>query len=514
MNDPEQRSLERRTPGRPDRRSLSIGSPPAMGRRAADYPLFGVRQLRQFELSPSPMRIFEHGTLRYLAVNDAALKLYGHSRADFLKLTVKDTCDPVDHATMLAAVSERTGYLTHRAARRQVKRSGETFLADIVTQDVRFEGRAARLCLTIDISERVRMQELLRQREQLFAALVDHSPDIISRVDRGLRHLYVSPAVRAAMGRPPEEFVGKTISEVGMPGHLVAQWETALTETFAAASEQTLEWTYEGTDGPRHYESRLVPETGAGGAVETMLVITRDITYRKMMEDALRDSEQERLAHALQQRDALVREVHHRIKNHLQGIAGLLRDKAGKNPAAAETIDTAVAQLQAVAVVYGLHSELAESGVPLSRVLEAICASAEGLGSARVTRRFAADEGAVRIAEAEAVPVAVALNELVLNAIEHGEHANGTAAIEVSLVESRIGAEIHILNRGRLPKRFDYVRGMGTGTGLDLVKTLLGPSGNRLAFDARDGTVRTRLSLGPPLLRRQEQEDRAPGRSR
>ena len=89
---------------------------------------------------------------------------------------------------MLAAVAERTGYLTHRAARRQVKRSGEVFLADIVTQDVRFEGRAARLSLTIDISERVRMQELVRQREQLFAALVDHSPDIISRLDRGLRH--------------------------------------------------------------------------------------------------------------------------------------------------------------------------------------------------------------------------------------------------------------------------------------------------------------------------------------
>src|SRR5262245_48258796 len=91
VNDPDHRSLERRTPGRPDRRSLAPGNAPASGRRAADYPLFGVRQLRQLDLSPCPMRIFDHATLRYVAVNDAALALYGYSRAEFLKLTVRET---------------------------------------------------------------------------------------------------------------------------------------------------------------------------------------------------------------------------------------------------------------------------------------------------------------------------------------------------------------------------------------------------------------------------------------
>ena len=492
MNDPEQRSLERRTPGRLDRRSLATGAGTASGRRAADFPLFGVRQLRQFELSPCPMRIFDHATLRYLAVNDAALELYGYTRAEFLKLTVQETRHPQEHDQVLAGVAAGTGYLTHWGARRQVKRSGEIFLADIVTQDVRFEGRAARLSLVIDISERVRMQELVRSREQLFAALVVHSPDVISRLDRSFRHLYVSPAITAATGRPPEDFIGRTISEVGLAPALVARWQAALEEAFTTGSERSIECTYDGSTGARHYESRLVPEKRADGTVDTMLVITRDITHRKL--------EEERLAHALHQRDALVREVHHRIKNHLQGIAGLLRDKAGSNPAATNVIDAAVAQLQAVAMVHGLHSELAESGVPLSRVLEAICASAEGLGAAHITRGFAAERGAVRLAEPEAVPVAVALNELVFNAIEHGTRENGATAIEVGLAEKKGGADIRIVNGGKLPVRFDYARGIGTGTGLDLVKTLLGPRGNRLTFAARGGVVETRLSLEPPLV--------------
>jgi len=464
------------------------------------------------------MRIFDHATLHYLAVNDAALKLYGYTRTEFLELTAKETRHPGEHSSLLAAVAERTGDLTHWAARKQVKRSGEVFLADVVSQDVRFEGRAARLCLTIDISEQARMQELLREREQMFAALVVHSPDIIARLDRGFRHLYVSPAVTGATGRPPEDFIGKTIAEVGMPDGLMTRWKEVANRAFATGSEQSIECTYEGLEGPRHYESRLVPEKRTNGSVETMLVITRDITHRKVMENALRTSEQQRLTHALHQRNALVKEVHHRIKNHLQGIAGLLRDKAGNNPAAVKTIDAAVTQLQAVAAVYGFQSELAASGVPLSRVLEAICASAEGLGPARVTRGFAADEGVVRLAEAEAVPVAVALNELVFNAIEHGARCDGTQAIEVILRENRSGADIRIVNRGRLPARFDYARGVGTGTGLDLVRTLLGPSGNRLEFGARDGMVHVHLSLSPPLVtdgkRERTREARAPAVSR
>ena len=444
------------------------------------------------------MRIFDHSTLRYLAVNDAALRLYGYTRSEFLRLTAFDTRHPGEHTSLRDAVAERTGYLTHWGARRQVKRSGEIFLADIVTQDVRFEGRVARLALTIDISERVRMQELLREREQLFAALVVHSPDVISRLDRNFRHLYVSPAITAATGRSPADFIGRTISEVGMAPALVARWKAVLEEAFTTGTERSIECAHDKTRGARHYESRLVPEKKADGTVETMLVITRDITHRKM--------EQERLAHALHQRDALVREVHHRIKNHLQGIAGLLRDKAGSDPAAASVIDAAVAQLQAVATVYGLHSELAESGVPLSRVLEAICASAEGLGAVRIARGFAADEGAVRLAESEAVPVAVALNELVFNAIEHGARENGTPAVEVSLAEQQGGADIRIVNRGALPARFDYARGIGTGTGLDLVKTLLGPSGNRLAFATNDGTVRVQLSLRAPIVAGRKRE--------
>ncbi|MGE5027735.1 MAG: histidine kinase dimerization/phosphoacceptor domain -containing protein, partial [Betaproteobacteria bacterium] len=60
-------------------------------------------------------------------------------------------------------------------------------------------------------------------------------------------------------------------------------------------------------------------------------------------------------------RNALVREVHHRIKNHLQGIAGLLRQHADEHAEIRPIMDVAIAQIQAVAAIHGLQGRQAGS---------------------------------------------------------------------------------------------------------------------------------------------------------
>lgn len=748
MDDHKRVTRKKRVPTTRERRRGQRETGGATGGGESEFPVLGEREQRDFEKSVQPMRIFDRETLRYLAVNDAALKLYGYTREEFLQLTPLDTRHPEESEEFYATLPEPTGYLRFRGPRRHVTKDGSILVVEIVTQDIIYHGRKARLSLTMDITDRIRAHEIVRQRQQEFETLAENLPDLVARFDRQRRYVYINAAVERLTGRSRQEVVGKTQTELGMPRELAASFDASVAGTLNTGRPHQLEFRFPSAEGERLFDAYHVPELDADGNVKTVLCIARDITERKRAEAklaerqrmlhaiiehlpvgivlkdartlryllrnrmaeeltglksaeavgksadevyppdfadfvrasdrkalsvgsavpvltqvfqyrtgrivrnlkvpvpdetggyayivsmildltdietaqaALRRSEErlkqlismspaaifsfsleapfaatfvsenvtaqlgwqpsdftssptfwfdhihpedhaatleavskiategrftceyrfrhkngswrwmhdkaqvvhdaggtpreaigiwmditaqreeaeERLQRALRQRDALVREVHHRIKNHLQGVAGLLREKMQTHPAVAPLIESMVAQIKSVAVVYGLQVGV-DTAVSLGGVLGAICASLEGLLPCRIVRKWDAEqEGCLRLAANEAVPVAVALNELVFNAIKHGARNAGVATVEVDYSESGQKAEIRITNRGALPAGFDYAKGAGCSTGLDLVKTLLGPKGNTLALWMRGSTVEAVLTLAEPLV--------------
>src|SRR6185295_1677967 len=123
----------------PDRFMRDMPLPTAFG-KSGELPEFGERARRDFDNSASPMRIFDHETLRYLAVNDAAVKFYGYSREEFLALTLPDTRHPDERSDQLASLRESRSYFSYGKPRRQIKKSGEIAVVEVVTQDILFNG--------------------------------------------------------------------------------------------------------------------------------------------------------------------------------------------------------------------------------------------------------------------------------------------------------------------------------------------------------------------------------------
>lgn len=146
--------------------------------------------------------------------------------------------------------------------------------------------------LCFDITKRKQMEEELRHREQEFKALVENSPDIISRFDPQLRYTYVNRAIEEATGLPPQTFIGKTNQELGFPIEKFSEWETRLRKVLATSNEETLEFNFLTPQGTRYYHSRITPELSIDGSVESILCVTYDITERKQVEAALRESEE------------------------------------------------------------------------------------------------------------------------------------------------------------------------------------------------------------------------------
>ena len=115
-----------------------------------------------FEHSPLPMWVVDTLTLRFLGVNEAAVRLYGYSRAEFLAMTAEEVRPPEDRAAYREFLARESGAVI-RGVFRHVKKSGELIDIESVGHLVVWRGRAARLVLLNDITERRRTQEALER---------------------------------------------------------------------------------------------------------------------------------------------------------------------------------------------------------------------------------------------------------------------------------------------------------------------------------------------------------------
>ena len=129
------------------------------------------RYRRLFEAAPVPIFVFDVETGSYLAANEAAVHKYGWSREELLGMTVFDIRPPEDvprlketFTRLDAESAQNAGLWRHR------NRDGQAMEVEITTQAIEFAGRAARLAIVNDVTDRLRLEEQLRQSHKMEAA--------------------------------------------------------------------------------------------------------------------------------------------------------------------------------------------------------------------------------------------------------------------------------------------------------------------------------------------------------
>jgi len=118
-----------------------------------------------FRITPTPMYVFDVATLRFLAVNDAALEFYGFSRDEFLSLTIADVKPPetVEQLRDVGSHEDWFGAVAHR------RRDGSVVEVEIASRPIQFSGHPARIAVARDLSERTRLEEQLRHSQKMEA---------------------------------------------------------------------------------------------------------------------------------------------------------------------------------------------------------------------------------------------------------------------------------------------------------------------------------------------------------
>jgi two-component system cell cycle sensor histidine kinase/response regulator CckA len=127
----------------------------------------GYRML--FEASPVPTWVYHARTLQFLAVNDAAVRHYGWTREEFLGMTITEIRPPDDVDTLLASIRDGSVGRPQRELWRHKRRDGSVIDVEISAGRIDFDGRAAALVVSRDVTERRQMQERLAEAEKMEA---------------------------------------------------------------------------------------------------------------------------------------------------------------------------------------------------------------------------------------------------------------------------------------------------------------------------------------------------------
>lgn len=206
--------------------------------------------------------------------------------------------------------------------------------------------------------------------------------------------------------------------------------------------------------------TRIIPLLNEG-AIDGGLVLMRDVSELRS---------RDRLLVSM---DATIREIHHRVKNNLQTVSSLLRIQGRRvnAPEAKTAIAEAERRIASIAVVHELLSRGGGDEVLFGDVVRPILAMAESAGAAPVRVRLIGDGPVVSTTTASSL--AVVLNELVQNAVEHGFPAGssgGTVTVELVYTSEDLTIRVHDDGMG-LPPGFDL--DAEPGLGLTIINTLV-----------------------------------------
>ena len=170
-----------------------------------------------FESNPQPMWVYDLSTLRFLAVNEAAINHYGYSRSEFLDMTIMDIRPEADVELLQEYITSGNSELDHAGEWRHRKKDGSVINVRITSNRVNFAGRAAEFVLAHDVTESKKAEDALRISEDRYRDLVDNSHELICTHDLEGRVLSVNPWAARALGYPQEKLIGINIRDGLLP---------------------------------------------------------------------------------------------------------------------------------------------------------------------------------------------------------------------------------------------------------------------------------------------------------
>ncbi len=222
-----------------------------------------------FQRNPMPMWVIENATHKFLAVNEAACDHYGYTQQEFLSMTAIDIRPEDERANYVKFHENQPRGLVNAGLWRHQARDGHLIDVEIIAHDLDFGGKAARLVLAIDVTEKLRASAAVRDREAQLRQILSDALDALFVVDADGLIGFANSAAGYLTGKDPESLV-----QTPFP------WPDLL-------EVRRGEIDFIGADNTRHAAESRTSRTHWEGT-DAALVALRDVTDQRRADERLR----------------------------------------------------------------------------------------------------------------------------------------------------------------------------------------------------------------------------------
>lgn len=339
-----------------------------------------------------------------------------------------------------------------------------------------------------DITESVMVEEKLKQSEQTYKMLFEQSSDPKLIETDGI-FTACNKATLQALGFTDEaELVGKTVSELSP--ELQANgfdsssfWQTII-NTLRTEGFYKCEWNFLDKDENSVPFEMVVTKIKAEDGRDINYVVLRDISKRKLIETDLRN--------AYQERGVLLAEIHHRVKNNLAVISGLIQLQLmhAKSPDLYHMLRKSVNRINSIALIHEqLYKSNNFSDVHLADNIITQLKSVENMFSdhftAEIDHDLCLEEVSVGINQA--LPIGLLINEIITNSFKYAFKNRSEGKIVIALAEKNGDIHLDIGDDGVGMNEDEFLS--HNSLGQKLIETLLAQLEAEYSIDFKEGLM-------------------------
>lgn len=405
------------------------------------------------EISPDAIFI-QSNEGKILFANPSGIKLLGAKNLnELLGVSVMSFIHPDSIQEVDARIGKSEQFHGQISEQKAITLTGEVLDIEVVSVSFIYNGSPAEQVIVRNVSEKIQAREALYQSREEFRTLTDNSTDIIARITKDARFVYINKAISNLTGKSLDFYSGKTPEEAGFPSKLCKGIAFIIHKTISTRKTTSYYFENQQLKDAFHYAHVIsVPEFNSNGEISSVLCTVQDVTQLKKNEQQLIQTGKDL--------DRFVYSASHELRAPLKSILGLTRlishdireNNFGDMMEYISRIERSVLRLDETVkdvIEYSRNNRLSIERQPIS-FPEIIYHVTENLSS---LTNFSKIEIVSKIAEgtpfySDSRRIQIVLNNIISNSIKYADLSKEKSFIYIDVHCTKEDCLIHIRDNG------------------------------------------------------------------